>query len=150
MRGVPTLVLVVGLLAVSAGCKDEPKAAYERLVFHARMGNEPAFIEGFTEESRPLVKALLALRRTYGDLVARDSDPYLSLVLEEVESVEIDEVPRTNADGEKIQVNRATLTVTDGKIIRKIELWETDDGWKIDALALQRFWFEDSSAYLSR
>ncbi|MFT7623891.1 MAG: hypothetical protein ACI9WU_003076 [Myxococcota bacterium] len=145
------LACVVLALLIFGGCKDEPKEAYERLVFHARMNNETAFLEGFTPQSRRIIKSLLELRRTYGDLVQRDADPYLSLVLEDVEDVEIESIERASPDGKgMIDTKMATLTVTDGKIIRKIQMIETEEGWKIDALDLQTFWSENRQAFVDR
>jgi hypothetical protein len=143
-------ILVLGLL-VFGGCSEEPKDAYRRIVFHAKMGNEAAFLDGFTEDSRKIIKTLLSLRRTYGDLVDRDSDPYFSIVLEEIEDVVIDEKEfRAEDSSDTIERKVATLTVTDGKILRKIRMIEFDDGWKIDATDLQDFWAKDRKNFLER
>ncbi|MFT5430596.1 MAG: hypothetical protein ACI9OJ_001271 [Myxococcota bacterium] len=143
-----TRIIIIGLIAatllVFGGCKEDPAEAYNRLVFHAKVGNEKAFLDGFTPKSQRMIRALLALRRSYGDLVNADADPYRSLVLETIESVEIDEM-EVQAEGslEKVERRVATITVTDGEILRKIRMVELDDGWKIDAIDLQEFWAED-------
>lgn len=147
------LSLLVGGLLLLPGCGADQKSAqeaYERIVFHARTGNEAAFLNGFTEDSQRLIKSLLALRRTYGDLVDAESDPYRALVLDTVEAVEIETREVENADLTKEERKVATLTVTNGDYKRKIQMVELDDGWKIDALALQEFWADDGSRRLER
>ena len=131
---------LVGLLLVSAGCKDKPEDAYNRMVFYAKLGNEEAFLNGFTKSSAKLVKALIALRRTYGDQVSKEADPLLSLVLDEVQEVEIEKKEFEGEGVDKIERRVATLTVAKGKLKRKIRMIEFDDGWKIDALDLQELW----------
>ncbi len=148
----PRWVACAMLVAVlGSGCGEKPEAAYNRIVFHAKMGNEEAFLEGFTEESRRLIRTLLALRRTYGDLVSRDADPYLSLVLEEIESVDVEEKEMQAEDGvEMVERKVAVLTVTDGQIRRKIRMIQFEDGWKIDALDLQKMWADDRKTFRDR
>jgi len=139
-RAIAAIVLSICILG---GCKQEPAEASNRLLFHAKVGNEKAFLDGFTDKSRRMIRALLALRRTYGDLVNPDADPYRSIVLETIESVEIEE-REVQADDSLEMVERrvATLTVTDGEIFRKIQMVEYDDGWKINAIELQELWSE--------
>ncbi len=150
----------LGLVLLLAACKEEPSKAYDRLVFFAKMGNEEAFLDGFTERSRPLVRTVLALRRTYGDDVNKDSDPYLALVMDEVESTEIEtqslqrdlhERTKTAEEGlEKVERRVATLTVKKGPIKRRVKMIELKDGWKIDAFDLQELWQKDPKAFSSR
>ena len=135
------IVLLSLLLGVFAGCKEKPEAAYARLVFLARTGNEAAFLDSFTPDSRRLIETLLALRKAYGDLVDSRADPYLSIVLEQVVSAEVaqkDVAVEGSTATEKRDV--ATLVVTDGKIQRTLHMVRLDDGWKIDALDLQQLW----------
>jgi hypothetical protein len=151
----PFILLLLLLLLCCGGCKsDTPEEAYNRLVFNARMGNEEAFIGAFTEKSQRLIRTLLALRRAYGDMVETDADPYLSLVLEEVTDVEIEdrEMKEFNDEGESVTVERAvaTLTVTDGNIERKLLMIETEEGWRIDALMLQSLWSDDRKNFRTR
>ena len=147
-------VVLIVLTLVLLGCGEKPKDAYNRLVFNARMGNEAAFLDGFTEESGRLIKTLLALRRTYGGQMSGSADPYTTLVLEEVENVAVEskEFQIRTSDGglDTIKRDVAVLTVTDGKIRRKIRMIEFDDGWKIDALDLQNMWKQDKGSFLSR
>jgi len=151
---VQKLLPLMGLLSLLwlglalSGCGDKPEEAYKRIVFNAKMGNEAAFVDGFTKDSQRLVKTLLALRRTYGDLVRADADPYLAIVMEEVEDVEKTEEEMLGPDGiEKVERKVATLTVTDGKTHRKIRMIEMDEGWKIDALGLQKLWADDRNTF---
>lgn len=142
-------VLLIGFIALHAGCSDEPREAYERVVFHAKMGNEEAFIQGFTEDSQRLIRTLLALRRTYGDLVSTNADPYLSIVFEEVEDVETSE--EEFHDGvDKVTRDVAILTVTNGQVRNQIKMIEFEDGWKIDALYLQKHWQEHPETFMSQ
>ena len=142
------LLALLTLLVVFPGCSESPEEAYNRLVFHAKMGNEKAFLNGFTPKSKRMMKTLLALRRTYSDFVPQDADPYLALVLETVENVEVTEREIQVEDGiEKVERKVATLTVTDGEIKRQIVMIEFDEGWKIDALELQEFWAEDNKRF---
>lgn len=147
-------LLFMLLIASLLGCGEKPQEAYNRLVFNARMGNEAAFLDGFTEESGRLIKTLLALRRTYGAHMSSSADPYSTLVLEEVEEVQVEarEFQVRTSDGglNKIKRDVAILTVTDGKIKRKIRMIEFDDGWKIDALDLQNMWKQDKGSFLER
>ena len=107
----------------------------------ARAGNEPAFLEGFTTESRRLIQTLIALRKAYGDLVDSRADPYLSIVLETVVSAEVEKKSvAVEGSTETVERDVATLVVTDGKIQRTLHMVRLDDGWKIDALDLQQLW----------
>ncbi|MEC8022974.1 MAG: hypothetical protein VX223_03510 [Myxococcota bacterium] len=146
-------IIISLLLFGSVGCSESEKSAqqaYERMVFHARTGNEAAFLNGFTEQSQRLIKSLLALRRTYGDFIDADADPYRSLVLDVVESVTLDTEESTDKNTEAVTLNVAILTVTNGDYKRQIRMVEADDGWKIDALQQQEFWAEDRSRRLER
>ena len=145
----PLLFLLALLLLGSAGCKEKPEDAYNRMVFYAKMGNEEAFLNGFTKSSAKLVKALIALRRTYGDQVSKEADPLLSLVLDEIQEVEIEKKEFEGEGVDKIERRVATLTVAKGKVKRKIRMIEFDDGWKIDALDLQELW-KDRKNFLQR
>ena len=128
-------------LALFSGCKEKPEEAYKRLVFLARTGNEAAFVDSFTPDSQRLVKTLLALRKAYGDRVDARSDPYLSIVLENIVSAEVSQKD-VAVEGSTASVKRdvATLVVSDGKIQRTLHMVRLDDGWKIDALDLQHLW----------
>jgi hypothetical protein len=151
--GLLALFFLAGVLLVLPGCgadQQGAREAYERIVFHARTGNEAAFLKGFTPRSQQLIKSLIALRRTYGDLVDAESDPYRALVLDTVESVEVEtQVVKSDQVTEE-ERKVAILTVTNGDYLRKIRMVELDDGWKIDALALQDYWAEDDSRRLER
>ena len=137
--------MLAALLAVAGGCGEKPEEAYNRLIFNAKMGNEAAFLECFTKDSRPLVRTMIALRRTYPDFISDSADPYLSLVLEEVTDVEItersDDVKKEDGSLEKVTRKVAMLTISDGQgTRRKVRMVRYDDGWKLDALDLQKLW----------
>ena len=134
-------LVLVGFLGM-AGCSEPPEKAYERMVFHAKMGNEKGFLSGFTERSQKVVKTMLALRRTYGSQSSEAADPYLSLVLDKVTQVEKSSEKVRACQGEsKDETNVAVLTVTnDDETFRKIKMFECEEGWKVDALILQADW----------
>jgi hypothetical protein len=134
------------------GCKEDPKEAYERLVFHAKTGNQETFIDGFTKRSRPLIKTLIALRRTYNDQVSESADPYLSLVRENVIDVKVtDAKEKRVCEGQGNEIRKAVLTIANGnKNSRQIVMYECDDGWKVDAFNLQDFWQDDPTRLNSR
>lgn len=147
-----SVLLVLGITSV-LGCgraEQGAQQAYERIVFHARTGNEAAFLDGFTDQSQRLIRSLLVLRRTYGDVVDADADPYRSLVMDVVESVDVSQEQGTNAENESVEFNVAVLTVTNGDYRRKISMLETENGWKIDALRQQEMWAKDSSTRIER
>lgn len=51
-------------LVLLAACGKTPRSAFERLEKAAREGDAKAFAAGFTEESEPFARALLAVYRT--------------------------------------------------------------------------------------
>jgi len=143
MSRVLIALVVLGLLGA---CSESPETAYERMVFQAKMGNEEGFLEGFTERSQRLIKAMLALRRTYGAQSSEGSDPYLALVMDKVTRVEEStEKVRACDSTANVETEVAVLTVTnDDEVFRKIKMYKCEDGWKIDALKLQKSWAGDS------
>ncbi len=135
------ITLLALLLVAGLGCGEKPEVAYERLVFNARTGNEAAFLDGFTKDSRRIIEAVLALRRANGDLVDPRADPYLSIVLEQVVSATVEEQDvQVEGSIDKVKRPVATLVVTDGKINRTLRMVQLDEGWKLDALDLQSLW----------
>ncbi|GMV40247.1 MAG: hypothetical protein AMXMBFR64_19630 [Myxococcales bacterium] len=101
-----------------------PSDAYRRMVNAARLGDEDTFLEGFTEKSRPLVKALIALSRDYE--VVRE-DPYERIVLSDVV-------------GETVEGDRATIVTEQGRKTREIRMTKVDGRWQIDAFDLDEDW----------
>ncbi len=140
------LLLFVCVLGLSAACSESPETAYERMVFQAKMGNEEGFLEGFTERSQRLMKSMLALRRTYGAQSSEEADPYLALVMDKVTKVEKSTAKTRVCNGtDNVETEVAVLTVTnDDEVFREIKMYECEDGWKIDALKLQKDWKGDS------
>jgi hypothetical protein len=99
-----------------------PSDAYLRMINAARLGDEEAFLDGFTDDSSRLVKALIALSRSYE--VVRE-DPYQRLVFSEVVSEQV--------DGE-----RALLVTQENRKMREIHMVRVDGEWKIDAFELEK------------
>lgn len=146
------LLLLVAISTALMACGEAPETAYKRLVFNAKTGNEAAFLKGFTKDSAKLVKTLLALRRTYGTQM--EVDPYLSLALEEIEGTptvesKSERILNDEGDPETLDVDIATLTVSDGKRTKKICMRKTEEGWKVDALDTQKYRLLQSSKQTS-
>ena len=140
------LLFLLSLCVGIAACSEAPETAYERMVFQAKMGNEEGFLDGFTERSQRLIKAMLALRRTYGAQASEGADPYLNLVMDKVTKVEEStEKVRVCDPSASVETKVAELTVSsDDETFREIKMYECEDGWKIDALKLQKSWEDES------
>jgi len=117
------VALAVALFTVSA-CGEGPAEVYMAMATSAQMGDRRGFLEGFTEDSRPLVEAQISLSEAY-DL--RGNDPVQQLVFPSVLNVE------TSGDEAILEVARGTVT-------RRILMVKTDDGWRIDTRRLAEFW----------
>ena len=98
-----------------------PRDSYARTVNSARLGDEDAFLDGFTAESRPLMQALLALSRNYPFV---QEDPYRKLVHADVIDVQVDG-------------DRAELLVQDRNRELTIPLVLEEGAWRVDAFALE-------------
>lgn len=101
-----------------------PSDAYRRMVNAARLGDEETFLEGFTDQSRPLVKALIALSRDYE--VVRE-DPYERIVLSDVVA-------------ETVEGDVATIVTEQGRKTRDIRMKKVEGRWQIDAFELDEDW----------
>ena len=101
-----------------------PSDAYRRMVNAARLGDEDTFLEGFTEESRPLIKALIALSRDY-EVV--QEDPYERIVLSDVVA-------------ETVDGDQATVLTEQGRNTRDVRMKKVDGRWVIDAFELEADW----------
>lgn len=130
MKKLLVLLLIAALAAGGWWAWDHwfragsPSDAYRRMVNAARLGDEDAFLEGFTEESRPLIKALIALSRDY-DVV--QEDPYERIVLADVVA-------------ETVDGDRATLVIEQGRKTRDLRMKKVDGRWQIDAFELETDW----------
>ena len=114
------------VLAVAglAACDDGPEEVYYGMATAAEMGDLDGFLDGFTEESRPLIQAQISLSEAY-DL--RNDNPVRLLVFSAVERVE------TEGD-------EAILDLSTGNAKQRILMIKTDDGWRIDTKRLAEFW----------
>jgi hypothetical protein len=118
-------LLILGLLALAAGgCKRSPTDVYQDLVKAAQEGNVERFTQGFTEESRGVVKGLIELARAYGDT---RKDP--------LTVIGGGTVVREEAGDEQ-----AVLTIQQGARNRKLLFVKTEAGWAIDLRKLDEFW----------
>jgi hypothetical protein len=86
------LLLIGGLvLAWKLIYDEQPETALLRTAAAAMLGDEKAFLEGFTEDSRPLVGAALSLAK--GEDMARSPrHPYYYLTTENIVSTEKDDL----------------------------------------------------------
>lgn len=100
-----------------------PEDAFLRATASAALGDEDAFVAGFTQDSRPLVAALLALARG-DDPKTSTRHPYHWLLTEQIESADV------QGDQAWLRVRRPGATQSYDVPMRKV-----DGGWYIDALA---------------
>jgi hypothetical protein len=125
-------------VGVLAACGQSPSDTYINMAAAARLGDREAFLNGFTEDSRKIVKGLASLSEAYG---LRESDPYQKFVFDRVVKEE------TFGEGEKSGKYKcddscAVVTVQrkgKGKKV-KILMLKKDEGWRIDLAAQQDFW----------
>jgi hypothetical protein len=124
-------VLLVALLAGGAYAYyrflyvRDARDVYLSIVSAAMLGDEEAFLDGFTKESKPLVGGLLALSR--GDDARKSSrHPYYYLVTENIESVEVE------GDKAWVKLRRASDQGSQAKY--DVPLVRDGNSWKIDAL----------------
>lgn len=104
---------------------EDPRDAFLRTASAAMLGDEEAFLGGFTPDSKPLIAGLLSLSR--GDDVRTSTrHPYHHLVTENVESTEV--------DGDRAWVRVRPMGAA-AKPPYDIPLVRDGNSWKIDALA---------------
>lgn len=120
------------LLALAAGCAKGPGKTYEAMVAAAREGNVERFAEGFTDESRGLVKGLVDLTAAYG------ADKKNPLLLLGEGTVSRDEPVACPANTPYKAC--AVLVVQQGTRERKVLFVKAPDGWQIDLRVLETFW----------
>jgi len=130
-RGVRRWALLLALPLV-LGCKRGPEATYEELVAAAREGNLERFAQGFTEESRGLVKGLIELTTATGN---ERRNPLTVLGEGNVARSEDVACPKEAPSREC-----RALTIQQGSRYRKLLFVKTDDGWRIDLRALEALW----------
>jgi len=131
-----TLIVTLTIALMTVACSSSPTDAYNRMVAAAQLDDRESFVESFTENSRHLVAASLALSDDYGP---KKSAPYRMLVHTEVldeESGEAEAVP--GKSGEERDVAYIVVQVAQGK--RRIKMVKEDGDWRIDALDLEAFW----------
>ena len=104
---------------------EDPREAYLRTVAAAMLGDEKQFLDGFTEQSRPLVAGLLALSRGKHPKKSRQH-PYHFLVTEDVES--------TDVDGDNAFVRVRRMGSRDRRATYDVPMAKVAGSWKIDAL----------------
>ncbi len=128
------LLAVVAVLAVIAGGVfawykyvrvESPKDAWLRTTSAAMLGDEQAFLAGFTDQSRPLVASLLAHARGEDPKQSRQH-PYFYLVSENLESVDID------GDTAWLKLRRQSDTGAGSKY--DVPMQKVGTSWQIDAL----------------
>ena len=113
---------VVWVLVVMGwcGCTQGPLEAYSRTLTCAHEGNQQCFLQGFTQDSRDLVGALVSMTEAYG---MREANPHRLLFHDSVQSIDI--------TGDK-----ALITVMAASSQRVIPMIREGDNWCIDALQM--------------
>lgn len=120
------LLFATGL---ATACSQSPTEAYTEMSTSALLGDRDGFLDGFTKDSRKLVKALISLSEAYG---FRKQNPFELLVFDAVEREEVSE------DGKK-----AVLFVRTKNRKRKVLMVLEDDAWRIDTQELASYWKEN-------
>jgi len=98
-----------------------PQQSYQRTMNAARLGDEGGFVDGFTADSQPLMRSLLALARNYPFV---QEDPYRRLVMVDILDAQV------KGDSAELMIqqrNRESL------VPMRLE----DGAWRIDAFALE-------------
>jgi len=108
-------------------CSDSPREVFENMLAAAQKGDEEKFLDGFTGDSRPIVKSLLQL--SSGARVSR-RNPLQILTASEV----TDEV---------IEGDRAYLTVKDNRGKTRLLMKRDGGKWKFDIFELEKFLREE-------
>ncbi len=104
---------------------EDPSKSYLRTVSAAMLGDEELFLDGFTEQSRPLVSGLLALAR--GMDPRTNNHPYYYLVTENVEAVDVGE--------DECWLTLKRLGDRGNRSAYDLRLVKVEGSWKIDALS---------------
>ena len=126
------LLMSLGLL----GCDQSPKEVYTDMATSAHFGDTDGFLKGFTANSKKILEGMIVLSEAYG---MPGSNPYELLVYDVVVKEELFEKNK-KFDDFKCPKPCAMLTVkSDGKKKRLLML-QTEDGWRIDIRALDKFW----------
>lgn len=130
MKKILVMLLLAGLLAGGYFVWDRyfvlqsPTEAFRQTMAAARLGDEEGFLDGFTEDSGRLLRALLAVSRSY-EFVRLDA--YEQLVLADVMA-------------ETIDGDAAVLTIQYLNKSRDISMKRDGKSWKIDAFELEKAW----------
>ena len=134
------LVTLIFTASLSVACGQSPTDTYVNMSTAAHLGDREAFLSGFTEDSRRIVKGLTSLSEAYG---FKESDPYTKFVFDKVLKEE------KYGEGEKAgsytcEVPCAVLTVErsrKGKARQtQLLMLDTEDGYQIDLAAQEDFW----------
>lgn len=104
---------------------ESPEDAWLRTTSAAMLGDEQAFLAGFTDESRPLVAGLLAHARGDDPKTSRQH-PYFYLVSENLESVDI--------QGDTAWLKLRRQTDVGAGAAYEVPMRKSAQTWKIDAL----------------
>ena len=113
-----------------------PEEAFLATVARAALGDEEGFVEGFTEDARPIIAGVLALSR--GEDPHRDRNhPYYYLVTENIDEVNV------SGDRAWVRVRRAGVRTTSAVYDVPMRLeggtsvfgFQFGGGWRIDGLA---------------
>lgn len=125
------VVAVVCLLfAGAAGCTSEPDEVVESAFAAYRSGETETFVEAFTLESRPVVKALVRRGGAAGQPFGPPAE------VGRATSMSISTLPDRRSRGETVDVAIVTLTGPSGSVL--VPLVEEQGAWRIDLFRLAR------------
>ena len=127
--------ILIGLIVVVVGFASwwayeryvvhlSPSDEIKRMVSAARLGDEAGFVEGFTPESGPMISALLSLSKSYGHVRVNP----------------ITRIAEADLVDEKVDGDNAVILLQYRNKTRELPMRWTDDGWKVDAFAMDEQW----------
>ena len=128
------LIVLLILIIINAGVwayfrffhVEDVGKVYLRVVSSAMLGDEEAFLDGFTKESRPIIGALMRLSRTHDPRLSQ-SHPYYFLVTEQIEDVEV--------DGEEAWLKLKRAGDRGVGTAYSVHMVKREGTWKVDALS---------------
>ncbi|MSP91834.1 MAG: hypothetical protein EXR79_08570 [Myxococcales bacterium] len=132
MKKLLVTLLVLALIAGAAFVywkflySESPGDAFLRTASCAMLGDEAGFLDGFTDDSRPLMAGLLALARA-DDVRSSARHPYYYLVTENVEGVDV--------DGDRAVVKLRRMGDKAIGTRYDVALAKVGNSWKIDAFS---------------
>lgn len=127
MKKVNYLILCFVFLFLLSSCGDSPSEVYIKMINAAKKGDMEKFLNGFTEESKPIIQSLIYLSQVYG---ISKKEPITLLTEGEVLY-------------EEIIKDKAYLTIKLPNIKKRLLMKKYKGKWKIDIFELEKFFNEE-------